>query len=151
LNLAPTFSITPVKDILWIKLSGRWTVAADIDYLTRLSEQMHKMRNRPWGMAIDMRDWYVSNTDKAFVSPDLANIDLDRRNQCVECWLVRHPHQAEFLVPFVSKHRSIAYDRAMNNKDAIVFLKSKVFPFSFHHLGTNKSSPDSLHNSRLTG
>lgn len=109
----PSFSLNISNDVLWVVLEGQWNVATDLSYLTELSDNMRQIRNQPWGLVVDMRNWYIDSVEQTFAAPNSVSIDLDRRNQVLECWLVRENSQADFLVGTVT------------NQPKIEFVKSK--------------------------
>jgi hypothetical protein len=121
----PYFSIEVIGEVIWIKLVGAWSVPIDLKYMTQLSQVMAKMRKKSWSMIVDMRNWDVKETPKEDLSPEMANIQLDRRNQILEAWWIRDKDQANFLVPFVAQDRSMQFIRSTDFSDIQAALESK--------------------------
>ncbi|MDM7860423.1 hypothetical protein QTP81_07430 [Alteromonas sp. ASW11-36] len=113
---APTFTVQKSGDVLWVKLKGQWNVSADLNYLTQLSANMGRIRNQPWGMIIDMREWLITDLKVSAPAVDIASIDLDRRNQVLEAWWQREVGQADFLAPFVTRQKSIDFVRSQDEQ-----------------------------------
>lgn len=84
-ELIPWFSFDALTDVIWVKLEGQWNVSTDLSYLTELSSQMGQIRNQPSGLVVDMRNWYIDSIEQTFAAPKSVSINLDRRNQVLEC------------------------------------------------------------------
>lgn len=97
-NTDPLFEVVTENNIIEVKLSGIWTVQADLAYLTTLIEHIHKAKGKPWSILIDMRGWDLPLD--VFNSEFKTKISLDRRNQIAESWLVDDLNQAEMLMYF---------------------------------------------------
>lgn len=92
-----SFDMEVVGNLIKVDLSGQWTVHMDLKYVSELSETMATMRDNSWAVLVDMRGWHVP---KSVYQSDLAfKLNLDRRNQMLECWVVDEPDQAEFIMP----------------------------------------------------
>lgn len=94
-----SFEIVSNKNVIKVKLSGVWDIKVDFAYLTELTNHMQKMRGNPWCIIVDMRGWIVPEAHKN--CNHKVNLQLDRRNQKAECWIVDHPSQGDFLVHFM--------------------------------------------------
>lgn len=68
---------------------------ADIAYLTRLDEVISTIRNESWALVADLRGWRVS--DDVINFKHNQTIQLARKNQQVECWLVDNPEQGNHI------------------------------------------------------
>jgi hypothetical protein len=98
-----SFTINTFHNLLKVRLEGIWDLATNIEYLNELSLVMRSCHNGP---LVDMRDWIVTDEIRNFKSK--INIQMDRRNQILECWLVddmdRGSHVAHFIeqaeIPF---------------------------------------------------
>jgi hypothetical protein len=100
MTTSSSFHIHRFGSILYIRLQGMWSTQLDLAYLSELAEIIRGMRGQTWSMVVDMRGWVVPEPAK----DPKYNIDLDRRNQRAECWLVDYiDAQAHLLVHFANK------------------------------------------------
>nr|WP_240920040.1 hypothetical protein [Paraglaciecola sp. 20A4] len=67
-------------------------------YLSDLGETMNAMRGNTWAVLVDMRGWVVPISVSS--SPLKSDVNLDRRNQKIECWVVDSPSQGDALLPY---------------------------------------------------
>lgn len=95
---SPAFTINTSTRLIRVQLSGQWSTLKDLEYITALGETMEHMRKNQWIMAVDMREWQVS--DKVAKENVKFPIILDRRNQIGEAWLVADLDQAKHLDTF---------------------------------------------------
>lgn len=121
-NQQPGYEIQILHNVLAVKLTGRWDLASDRDYLHDLSQAINNVNHQPWGMLVDMRDWGLQQVDSNLFSNNVANIHLDRKNQVCECWLVHHLTQGEQLVPFVATLPNLHFKRVLRPQDAQQWL-----------------------------
>ncbi len=84
-ELIPSFSFDALNNVIWVRLEGQWNVSTDLSYLTELSSQMGQIRNQPSGLVVDMRNWYIDSIEQTFAAPKSVSINLERRNQVLEC------------------------------------------------------------------
>ncbi|MCV2885999.1 hypothetical protein OE749_15000 [Aestuariibacter sp. AA17] len=120
----PNFNVSIRNGVIFVRLRGDWDVTTDFQYLSALSSAMQSMRGNPWAIIVDMRGWHLSrqfiqNTQK-------ADIDLDRRNQKAECWLVDHPNQAEHLIHHMA-NANLPFLRTTSVEKAVGFLSGHGF------------------------
>ena len=120
INSEPRFEIVTKNNIIYVNLSGIWTVQADIAYLTSLIEHIHKVKVKPWSMFVDMRGWTLP--DEVFNSEFKAKILLDRRNQLAESWLLDDLHQAEILM-YHFKETKLQPKRVLTMQEALDWLE----------------------------
>lgn len=94
------FHIKRFGSILYVRLHGVWSTQLDLTYLSELAETIRGMRGQSWSMIVDMREWVVPEAAK----DPRYNVNLDRRNQKAEAWLVDHiDAQAHLLVHFENR------------------------------------------------
>lgn len=94
----PNFQIERFDTVIAAKLNGQWNSAIDLKYLSELGAAMQRMRQNTWVIIVDLRDWYVEDTERT--KNTNYSLHLDRRNQIGECWIVREQSQAKHLDPF---------------------------------------------------
>lgn len=88
--------------MIYVRLSGQWTTAIDLAYLSELIENIRAMRGQTWGLIADLREWVIA--------PEVAGknsgyvIDIQRRNQIAEAWIVNHPEQGQHLEDFFNEY-----------------------------------------------
>ncbi|UAA38356.1 hypothetical protein KIH87_16965 [Paraneptunicella aestuarii] len=97
-----SYQICSSKNLIQVRITGTWTISIDLAYLSELSETMSKARNTPWAMVVDMRGFLLPEELLDSEKKITANIDLDRRNQLAECWIVDHIEQSENLEGFIT-------------------------------------------------
>jgi hypothetical protein len=91
-------------DVLYSKLVGKWDLTTDVQYSINYSTVAQKLRNRPWGILCDMSQW--SMNIKKPENKELVKA-FDRRNQIVECWVIKRESQVKELKPFLAAHSNI--------------------------------------------
>lgn len=109
------FAVDIVGNVIHVKLRGLWTIQADLAYLTLLGEKIQTMRGNSWAIYVDMRGWIMplSVYDSEFSS----KIQLDRRNQKAECWVMDDFKQGEMLLHFLEKS-GVPFKRFLDFKSA---------------------------------
>ncbi|MGS2720805.1 hypothetical protein [Paraglaciecola aestuariivivens] len=96
------YSIQSYGNLIVVDLKGQWSVQDDLVYISSLGEEIAKQKNHPWAILVDMRGWQ-GQPPAAQAS---FKISLDRRNQKAEYWIVDHPAQADYLLPYFN-HTSV--------------------------------------------
>ncbi len=114
-----SFHINIVKNVIQVRLEGVWDLATDIQYLSELAQHMRSCHNRPWGLVVDMRKWIVADDILNFKSK--INIQMDRRNQVLECWLVGNMDQGNHVIHFIEK-AGIPFGRFLDESSANSWL-----------------------------
>lgn len=94
----PAFEISSSPKLIRVRLSGQWSTLKDLEYITALGKAMEHMRKSQWIMAVDMREWLIS--EKVARENVKFPVILDRRNQVGEAWLVSSKEQAQHLDTF---------------------------------------------------
>lgn len=115
----PRFQITIDNNTIKVQLEGVWDLATDIEYLNKLSEAMHSCHNKPWALVVDMRGWIVTEEIRNFKSK--INLQMDRRNQDVECWIVDDMGQGEHVQHFIEK-AGVRFQRFLDENAANIWL-----------------------------
>ncbi|WP_233268975.1 hypothetical protein [Paraglaciecola sp. L1A13] len=87
--------------LIVVQIKGHWTLQTDMAYLSDLGETMHAMRGNTWAVLVDMRGWVVPKSVSS--SPLKSAVNLDRRNQKLECWVVDSPSQGDALLPYFTE------------------------------------------------
>lgn len=100
-------------------------MATDIEYLHQLSQAMRSCHNKPWALVVDMRGWIVTEEIQNFKSK--INLQMDRRNQSLECWLVDDMNQGGHVVHFV-KRAGFPFKRFLEQESANEWLAEQGFP-----------------------
>lgn len=116
------FSIRVKGSLIAVDLTGNWSEQDDLSYLSSLTEEIAHINREPWGLIVDMRDWKVQ---EAATEPTFK-IALDRRNQKVECWIVDHHQQGDFLLPHF-KNTSLKPLKFLNPIEAIKYIEKLGF------------------------
>lgn len=91
----PSFTINRTARLITIQLNGDWNSSIDLEYLSELANTMNQMRQGTWAIVADLRNWYI-DADTAQQNSNYS-LQLDRRNQIAEAWLLRDPEQAMHL------------------------------------------------------
>jgi hypothetical protein len=107
------------KALIFVELCGEWSTNNDLAYLSELSESIGKMRGQNWTMVVDMRKWQVPES----IRQSKYKIQLDRRNQKAECWIVNQLDDNEYLVPFF-KDSPVQPQRFLSVQSAIQALQT---------------------------
>jgi hypothetical protein len=84
------------------------------------------IRNRPWGILSDMRDWkanHIKLKNRSVLE------EFDRRNQIAECWIVRDENQAAALIPILKKQVAIKFIRVQTLDEARDWYKKQPLFF----------------------
>lgn len=96
------FHVETIGKLIKVRLSGVWSIQADLAYLTELGAHIQVMRGKSWAMLVDMRGWVMPKD--LYNSKFKSKLTLDRRNQRVECWIVDEPNQGAFLHHFIESN-----------------------------------------------
>lgn len=96
MNDSASHQIICFKALIYVELRGEWSTQRDLAYLSELAESIRFMRGRTWAMLVDMRLWHVPES----IRHAKYNIQLDRRNQKAECWIVNELNDNDYLLPF---------------------------------------------------
>lgn len=83
---SPSFQVEVFDRLVYFQVRGIWTLSADLQWLTRMSEVMNNMRGAPWYVLADMRGWVLP--PEVASSSLRAKHSIDRRNEQAECWWV---------------------------------------------------------------
>lgn len=119
-----SYRVITTTNLIKVSLEGVWNSAIDIAYLTELSLAMRAMRTNPWGLAVDMRGWFVPEEVRRF--KEKTAIHLDRRNQQAECWLVDDMAQANHLSDYIEK-AGVPFKRCLDVSSANIWLAQYGF------------------------
>lgn len=120
------FRVEIVGNLIKVRLSGQWTIQADLAYLTELGAQIQKMRGKPWAMLVDMRGWVMPQD--LYNSKFKSKLTLDRRNQKIECWIVDAPEQGAVLHHFI-KDSGVPFKRFEAQSAAKEWMQGFGFEF----------------------
>ena len=93
--LPQRYLVKRTGNIVMARIHGEWSTAITLNYFHALSEEIRQIQGQPWGALIDMRGWRLE--ESVVERAGQLQLDVDRRNQVVECWIVDHPEQAEEL------------------------------------------------------
>lgn len=99
--MLPSFQVLICNNLIKVNLEGCWDISSDLAYLNQLSAAMKQVRDKPWGLLVDMRGWRVSEEMINFKQKTIFH--MDRRNQIAECWLVEDLSQGAHLIHFIEK------------------------------------------------
>lgn len=121
------FSIERHKNVIYITLTGVWTIQKDLEYLTQLVETLDAFRGREWGMCVDMRGWVLP--EDVFNSPFKSKVMLNRRTQVTEVWIVDDLEQGNELLPFFKETKFLPR-KVFDKDDAIQHFKNMGFEIS---------------------
>lgn len=99
------YTITVFPNAIKACISGEWSFAIDLAYLTEMSLKMSEMNKAPWALYIDMRGLHIPESNAAIdaqceqlythVNQHGQKVLCDRRNQIAECWIVDELEQAK--------------------------------------------------------
>lgn len=122
----PFYEVISGSHLIKAKIAGIWTLSADLNYLSRLSEAMQESRNQPWCLIVDMRGFVMPDEMKDRNRKATANIELNRRNQLAECWIVDHAEQCKELEHFINQ-ANIPLHRFLDDKASQAWLTQNGF------------------------
>lgn len=94
-KVKPNYSVSVKNNIIVAKITGDWDMHSDLGYLTALDEAISKVRAVRWALFADLRGWRVS--EEVINFKHNLTIQLDRRNQQAECWLVDDVEQGSHI------------------------------------------------------
>ena len=120
----PKFEIHVANQVIHAYLSGRWGGAVDLFYLSEMNIKMHEVRALPWAIFIDLTD--CEFTEQIFNEDIRHNSGLDRRNQLIECWLLREPEQINFLERF-PKEQDVTLGKFLSEEQSASWMMEKGF------------------------
>lgn len=120
----PTYSVELINNIVVVNISGDWNIQADIAYLTLLDETISKVRSDRWALFADLRNWQVSKDVENYKHN--VTIEIARRNQQAECWLVDCVEQGKHIQHHI-ENAGIPFMKCMNKLDAENWLIQKGF------------------------
>lgn len=112
----PSFSIKTCGNCILIKKTADWDFKTDIAYLSALCNEMNKRKGKAFYVVADMRNWRVPDTVKQ--SKIKMPVELDRRNQKGEIWLLSELSAADHLLPYF-KDEPFPLER-VTTKDALL-------------------------------
>lgn len=118
----PQYQLQLRDNLIAASFVGRWNTAIDLAFMTELGAAMQNMRGRCWGFLVDMRLWDMP--DEVVNSMQRAKVDLDRRNQVAECWLVRDGRQGYFIKPLLVE-LNIPLTLCYSDQEALQWLRSQ--------------------------
>ena len=118
------FDIHVANQVIHAHLYGRWGGAIDLFYLSEMNVKMHEVRALPWAIFIDLTE--CEFTQQIFNDDIRHNSGLDRRNQLIECWLLREPEQISFLEHF-PKEQDVILGKFTNEKESAAWMMKKGF------------------------
>jgi hypothetical protein len=110
-------SITCFDALIFVNLQGHWSIQHDLAYLSELAEVLTHMRGKVWTLLVDMRGWHVPDS----IRHAKYHVDLDRRNQRAECWIVDNLGDNEYLFAYFLG-QPVQPQRCLNIQSAQQFL-----------------------------
>lgn len=110
-------SITCFDALIFVNLQGQWSIQHDLAYLSDLAEVLTHMRGKVWTLIVDMRGWHVPDS----IRHAKYHVDLDRRNQKAECWIVDNPKDNEYLLVYFAG-KPVQPQRCLTMQSAQQFL-----------------------------
>lgn len=122
--IQPTYSVELKNNIVIAKISGDWNIQTDISYLSSLDETISKVRNEKWALFADLRGWRVSEEVKNYKHN--VTIQLARRNQQAECWLVDNIDQGKHIQHHI-ENAAVPLYKCKSRHDAKNWLIKKGF------------------------
>ena len=122
----PTYKIQIRGDVLCANMHKETRLDVDLQYLLDFAVAAQSLRNRPWGILSDMRDW---NANAVKLKNRSILEDFDRRNQIAECWVVRDDEQAKALIPIIQAHATIKFARVKTFEEARTWYKKQPLFF----------------------
>lgn len=125
----PYYNIEVRGDVLCAKIQNKTGIETDLKFVLGLATAAQTIRNRPWGILSDMREWHSNHTQ---LKDRRVFENFDRRNQIAECWIVRDENQGTALIPIIEKRPSINFIRVKTLDEAIAWYKKQ--PLSFDGL-----------------
>lgn len=120
----PTYTVELTNNIVLVKISGDWNIQADISYLTMLDETISRVRNDKWALFADLRGWRVSKEVVKFKHN--LTIQLARKNQQAECWLVDDINQGKHIQHHIES-QSVPFYKCFSRQDAEKWLIQNGF------------------------
>jgi hypothetical protein len=120
----PTYIVELTNNIVVSKISGDWSIQADIGYLTILDETISRVRNDRWALFADLRGWRVSEEVVNFKHN--LTIELTRKNQQAECWLVDNMDQGKHIQHHI-ENAGVPLYKCVSRKDAEKWLMKNGF------------------------
>tara|TARA_R110002167_G_scaffold118143_3_gene294492 strand:- start:3943 stop:4350 length:408 start_codon:yes stop_codon:yes gene_type:complete len=110
-------TITCFDALIFVNLKGHWSIQNDLAYLSDLAEVLAQMRGKVWTLLVDMRGWHVPDS----IRHAKYHVDLDRRNQKAECWIVDNPEDNEYLFAYFAG-QPVQPQRCLTMQSAQQFL-----------------------------
>lgn len=86
--------------MILVRKTGYWDIVTDIAYITDLAQAFARFKSRQFVVFVDMRGWICS--DEVKKSEFKTDIELDRRAQVAECWVVDENKYSDHLLKFVA-------------------------------------------------
>jgi hypothetical protein len=120
----PTYIVELTNNIVVAKISGDWNIQADIGYLTTLDETISRVRNDKWALFADLRGWRVSEEVVNFKHN--LTIELARKNQQTECWLVDDMDQGKHIQHHI-ENAGVPLYKCESRQDAEKCLMQNLF------------------------
>jgi hypothetical protein len=120
----PTYIVELTNNIVVVKISGDWNIQTDIGYLTILDETISRVRNDGWALFADLRGWRVSE-EVVHLKHNLI-IELTRKNQQAECWLVDTMDQGKHIQHHI-ENAGVPLYKCESRQDAEKWLMQKGF------------------------
>ncbi|GAB5380683.1 MAG: hypothetical protein Alis3KO_20150 [Aliiglaciecola sp.] len=114
------FSIDRYKNVIYITITGVWTIQKDLEYISKLVEFVQVFKGREWGMCVDMRGWILPK--EVFESPFKSKLMLNRRTQIAEVWIVDHEKQGDELLPYFKESKVVPF-KVFTKTEALQYFK----------------------------
>ena len=92
------YKICVTGNLVTARIQGEWELSMAIEYFTELTQSIRSVQSHPWASLVDMRGWALGQS--ALQSADKIKLELDRRNQLLECWIVTPDRPNDSLARF---------------------------------------------------
>lgn len=89
-ELPSYYHVYVTGNLVVARIQGEWGLTTAIEYFTKLTQAISSVQPNPWASLVDMRGWALNPS--VIASKDSVKLELDRRNQLAECWMVE-PHE----------------------------------------------------------
>lgn len=97
-KLTSAFKIEVTGNLVTARIQGEWELSMAIQYFTELTQAIRTIQSHPWASLVDMRGWALGQSAKQ--SADKIKLELDRRNQLLEFWIVTPDEPNDSLARF---------------------------------------------------
>ena len=103
-------------------MAGLWNHETSMDYLLRLDDMANRIRNRPWGLLADLRDWEFITQDGIIEGKEFNELKFSRKNQVAECWITDKQIYIKTLLRSSQLPEYVQFKAATDTREAIDFL-----------------------------